>query len=99
MSEFPGGQDSLNSYLRRNIKYPQVEKEEGKQGTVYISFVVRKDGSITDVKVMKEVPGAPGFTKEATRVIKAMPTWKPGKMNGRAVNTQMTIPIRFVLTN
>lgn len=99
MPEFPGGQDSLNSYLRRNIKYPQFEKEQGKQGTVYMSFVVRKDGSITDVKVMKEVPGAPGFTKEAARVINAMPIWKPGKMNGRAVNTQITIPIRFTLAN
>lgn len=97
MPEFPGGQDSLNSYLRRNIKYPQLEKEQGKQGTVYMSFVVRKDGSITDVKVMKEVPGAPGFTKEAARVINAMPIWKPGKMNGRAVNTQITIPIKFTL--
>lgn len=99
MPEFPGGQDSLNSYLRRNIKYPQFEKEQGKQGTVYMSFVVRKDGSITDVKVMKEVPGAPGFTKEAARVINAMPIWKPGKMNGRAVNSQITIPIRFTLAN
>jgi TonB family protein len=99
MPQFPGGQDSLNSYLRRNIKYPQLEKEQGKQGTVYMSFVVRKDGSITDVKVMKQVPGAPGFTKEAERVINAMPIWKPGKMNGRPVNTSMTIPIKFSLKN
>jgi periplasmic protein TonB len=99
MPEFPGGQDSLNSYLRRNIKYPQFEKEQGKQGTVYMSFVVRKDGSITDVKVLKEVPGAPGFTKEAARVINAMPIWKPGKMNGRPVNTNLTIPIKFSLKN
>jgi TonB family protein len=97
--EFPGGQDSLMSYLRRNIKYPQLEKEQDKQGTVYISFVVYKDGTISNVKALKEVSGAPGLTKEAIRVVSAMPKWTPGKMNGRAVNVQQTIPIRFVLTN
>lgn len=97
--EFPGGQDSLMSYLRRNIKYPQMEKEQNKQGTVYISFVIHKDGTISNVKALKEVAGAPGLTKEAIRVVNAMPIWTPGKMNGRPVNVQYTIPIRFVLTN
>jgi TonB family protein len=97
--EFPGGQDSLMSYLRRKIKYPLLEKEQGKQGTVYISFVVYKDGTIGNVKALKEVAGAPGLTKEAIRVVNAMPIWTPGKMNGRPVNVQYTIPIRFVLTN
>jgi TonB family protein len=97
MPQFPGGNDSLNSYLRRNLQYPQMEKDAGIQGTVYMSFVVRKDGSLSDVKVLKEVPGAPGFTKEAARLINGMPYWNPGKMNGRAVNISFTIPIKFVL--
>jgi TonB family protein len=95
MPQFPGGNDSLNSYLRRNLQYPQMEKDAGIQGTVYMSFVVRKDGSLSDVKVLKEVPGAPGFTKEAARLINGMPYWNPGKMNGRAVNISFTIPINI----
>lgn len=95
--EFPGGNDSLQAFLKRNIHYPQMEKEMQKQGTVFVTFVVENDGSITDVKVAKEVPGAPGLSKEAVRVVSSMPKWKPGKMNGRAVRVQYTMPVKFVL--
>jgi protein TonB len=97
MPQYPGGSDSLKSYLRRNLQYPEMEKDAGIQGTVYMTFVVRKDGRLTDVKVIKEVPGAPGLTKEAARLINGMPYWIPGKMNGRAVNISVTIPIKFML--
>lgn len=97
MPEFPGGLSAFQNYLGRTIQYPQMEKEMGHQGTVYIGFVVEKDGSISDVRVMKDVPGAQGLTKEALRVIGAMPHWKPGKMNGKPVRVNITQPVKFTL--
>ncbi len=94
MPAFPGGGDTLIKFLQKNIKYPA--KSDGKQGTVYISFVVEKDGSITTVKPLKEVPGAPEFTKEAIRVVNSMPKWIPGKMNGTLVRVECKLPVRFV---
>jgi protein TonB len=95
MPGFPG--DAFQAYLKNNIKYPVMEKDAGKQGTVYISFVVEKDGSITNVSPAKEVPGAPGLTREAMRVINLMPKWSPGLMNGHPVRIEMKQPVRFVL--
>lgn len=95
MPVYPGGEAAFQEYLKKNLVYPKVEQDAGKQGTVYLYFVVQKDGAITDVKALKEVAGAPGFTKEAIRVIKSMPPWTPGKMNGRPVAVSMTIPVRF----
>jgi protein TonB len=74
-----------------------MEKEQGKDGTVYIYFEVAKDGTIGNVKTQKGVAGAPGLGKEAERVIRAMPPWTPGKMNGRSVKVGMTVPVRFTL--
>ena len=98
MPEFIG-EGGFMQYLSTHIKYPQLEKESGKHGTVYIGFIVEKDGSITDVHELKGVPGAPGLTKEAIRVLSTMPKWKPGQMNGKPVRVQMTQPIKFVLDN
>ncbi len=95
MPEFPG---SFNQYLIDNIKYPLAEKKAGKQGTVYVSFVVEKDGTITNVRIKKGIEGAPGLSEEAIRVIKLMPNWTPGKLNGHPVRIEMTQPIRFYLT-
>lgn len=97
MPEFPGGDGAFNRYLQENIKYPADEKKKKKQGNVYISFVVEKDGSISEVKAVKEVPGAPGLTAEAIRVISQMPKWKPGKSNGRTVKVTITQPVKFIL--
>jgi protein TonB len=97
MPEMPGGEAAFYAYLQKNIKYPQFEKEANKVGTVFVQFTVEKDGSITDVKAVKEVAGAPGFTKEAVRVISQMPHWNPGQMNGRTVRVSMTQPVKFVL--
>ena len=93
MPDFPGFMD----YLIHNIRYPIIDKENGKQGTVYISFVVEKDGTITNVTPAKEVKGAPGLTKEAMSVISQMPNWSPGLMNGRPVRVEMKQPVCFVL--
>lgn len=95
MPSFPGGQGALMSFLSSNIKYPVVAQENGVQGRVIVGFVVERDGSITDVKVMRSVD--PSLDREAQRVVKAMPKWKPGKQNGSAVRVKYTVPVVFRL--
>ncbi len=95
MPSFPGGQGALMQFLSSNIKYPVVAQENDVQGRVIVGFVVEKDGSITDVKVMRSVD--PSLDREAQRVVKAMPKWKPGKQNGSAVRVKYTVPVVFRL--
>ena len=98
MPEFAGGDAARTKWIQNEIMkrgYPQMEKEAGIQGTVYLTFVVEKDGSITDVKVLRGVSGGPGYDKLALAVTKAMPAWKVGKQNGRAVRVQFNMPIKF----
>jgi len=92
---YPGGDKARIKYLQENIKYPEMAKESGIQGTVYVTFVVEKDGRITSVKVLRGIGG--GCDEEAVRVIKRMPSWKPGKQRGRSVRVQFNMPVRFVL--
>ena len=95
MPSFPGGQSALLQYLSSNIKYPVVAEENGIQGRVIVTFVVEKDGSITDVRVVKSVD--PSLDKEAQRVVKSMPKWIPGKQNGAPVRVKYTVPVTFRL--
>ena len=95
MPSFPGGQGALMSWLSSNIKYPVVAEENGVQGRVVCTFVVERDGSITDVKVVRGVD--PSLDKEAVRVLKQMPHWIPGKQNGSAVRVKYTVPVTFRL--
>ena len=95
MPSFPGGQSALLQYLSSNIKYPVVAEENGVQGRVIVTFVVERDGSITDVRVVKSVD--PSLDKEAQRVVKSMPKWIPGKQNGSAVRVKYTVPVTFRL--
>lgn len=95
MPLFPG--DSMTAFLQHNLVYPAAEKAAGKEGTVYVQFIVGRDGSISDIKVLKHVPGAPGFSEEAVRVIGLMPKWSPGMMNGRPIAILQTVPVRFKL--
>ncbi len=95
MPSFPGGEGALMKYLSENIKYPVVAQENGVQGRVVVSFVVEKDGSITDVKVARSVD--PSLDREATRVVKSMPHWIPGKQNGSAVRVKYNVPVSFRL--
>lgn len=97
MPTFPGGDAEMMKFIQKNVQYPQVEKEAGISGTCYVTFVVEKDGSITDVKVLRGVSGGPGCDKEAMRVVKSMPGWKAGKQNGREVRVQFNLPIKFTL--
>jgi protein TonB len=95
MPAFDGGEEAMYKWLSENIKYPQVAKETGIQGTVVVTFVVEKDGGITGVQVLKDIGG--GCGDEAIRVVKAMPKWKSGKQNGVPVRVQFNLPIRFTL--
>lgn len=95
MPEFPGGTENLYKYLGENIKYPQMAKESGIQGIVYVTFVVEKDGSVTDVLVLRGIGG--GCDEEAIRVVESMPKWNPGKQRGKSVRVQYNLPVKFIL--
>ena len=92
---FPGGQGALTAWLNDNIKYPVVAAENGIQGKVIVQFVVGKNGSISNVKVLRSVD--PSLDKEAVRVVSNMPNWTPGKQNGASVNVRFTLPVTFRL--
>lgn len=93
--EFPGGMEALIKYLSENIKYPEQAKKDKIQGKVYISFVVEKDGSVADAKVLRGIGG--GCDEEALRVVNAMPKWTPGKMRNTPVRVQFNLPVVFKL--
>lgn len=95
MPSFPGGEQKLLEYVAKNTKYPQIARESGIQGRVFISFVVETDGSISNVKVLRGIGG--GCDEEAVRVIKSLPKWKPGKQRGKAVRVSYQIPVMFKL--
>lgn len=92
---FPGGESAMKSFLRSNIKYPIVAQENGEQGCVFVQFIIEKDGSISDVKISRS--DAPSLDEEAMRVIKAMPKWNPGKLNGIPVRVKNEVPVVFRL--
>lgn len=92
---FPGGQTALMKYLSEHTKYPVVAQENGVQGRVTVQFVVEKDGSISDVHVLRGVD--PSLDKEAVRVVKSMPRWTPGKQNGINVRVNYRVPVLFRL--
>ena len=94
--EFKGGMDALMKYLSSNINYPQEAKDKNIQGKSLIRFVVEKDGSITDVGVMRS-SGNDLLDQESLRVVKSMPKWNPGKQSGRAVRTRFVLPVMFRL--
>ena len=93
--EFPGGMEALYKYLQTSIKYPTIAKENNITGRVYVTFVVEKDGSIANPRILRDIGG--GCGQEAIRVVKAMPKWKPGKQRGKAVRVQFNLPVSFNL--
>jgi protein TonB len=95
MPEFPGGEMALRTYIANQIKYPVIAQENGIQGKVYVTFVVGKDGSVSNASIARGVD--PSLDKEALRVINTLPKWKPGKQRGKAVNVSYTVPINFQL--
>ena len=95
MPMFPGGQKALMEYLAANVRYPDTMEDTCAQGRVVVSFVVERDGNITEPKVVKSVHSA--LDEEALRVVNGMPKWIPGSQNGERVRTRYTIPITFKL--
>lgn len=95
MPSYPGGAEALYEYLNDNIRYPIVALESGISGRVYVQFVVERDGSVSDVKVLRGIGG--GCDEEAIRVVEKMPKWNPGKQRGRAVRVLYMVPINFTL--
>lgn len=93
--EFPGGMEALYKYLAENIKYPEQAKAEKMQGRVAVSFVIEKDGSVTNAKVVRGIGG--GCNEEALRVVNAMPKWTPGRMSDEPVRVNYVLPITFKL--
>ncbi|NND78086.1 MAG: energy transducer TonB [Flavobacteriales bacterium] len=99
--KFPGGDKAMMEFLGKNLNYPPLAVDARREGTVYVQFIVAKDGSISNVTlsssngVTRKVGG--GCDEEAIRVVKKMPKWKPGKQRGKAVNVQFTLPVSFKL--
>ena len=95
MPSFPGGDVALMQYLSKNIKYPPVAEEMGIQGRVICTFVVERDGSVSDIRIARGVD--PSLDKEAMRVVSAMPKWIPGRQNGQFVRVKYSLPVNFRL--
>jgi len=95
--EFPGGMAAWSKFIQKNLRYPYAAQDNGTQGKVFLSFVIEKDGSISDVSVLKGI--GYGCDEEAVRVIKKSPRWKAGLQNNRAVRVRYTMPIGYVLSN
>lgn len=95
--EYPGGFENMMVFIQKNFEYPAICREMGDQGTVYVQFIVEKDGSISNVKVVKGV--VEELDAESIRVVKMMPKWSPGMMKGRPVRARFTLPIRCKLSD
>lgn len=93
VAQFPGGEEALYKFLKENLVYPQIARQTGIEGKVYIRFVVEKDGSISNVRVMRDIGG--GCGEEAMRVVKTMPKWKPAKQQTRTVRSEFNLPVNF----
>ena len=95
MPQFPGGESGLQEYISSNLKYPQIAQENGIQGRVFVGYVVNKDGSVSDVKILRGVD--PSLDKEALRIINSLPKWEPGKQNGIPVRVSKSSVVIFNL--
>ena len=95
MPQYPGGQIAMMKYIMENIKYPKQAMKEGIQGRVTVSFIVEKDGRVSNVRLLRSVQSA--LDKEAIRVVKSMPKWSPGKQNGKPVRVRFNLPVMFKL--
>jgi len=90
---FPGGQNKLNRYLKKNLKYPKVDLESRVQGTVLVSFIIEKDGSLSNFEIIRNVSQA--IDAEALRVVKNSPNWEPAKLDEKPVRVRYTLPVIF----
>ena len=95
MPEFPGGDEALFAYLSQNINYPTEAKDAKLEGRVYVTFVIEKDGQVSNAKILRDIGG--GCGEEVLRVIRTMPKWKPGTQDGKPVRVQFNLPVAFEL--
>lgn len=95
-ASYPGGVDAMNTFLAQNIMYPTLAKQKSTQGKVILSFIIEKDGSISNIKVIKDI--GEGCGEEGVRIVKLMPKWKPALQKGDPVRQQFVLPISFRLT-
>ena len=95
MPEFPGGELAMRKYLADHVQYPEIAKENGLSGKVFVQFVVNQKGEIENVKIARGVD--PALDKEAMRVVQSLPKWKPGSQLGKPVRVSFTVPINFQL--
>jgi protein TonB len=93
MPQFPGGDQAMMKFVSENVQYPEEAKEKEISGRVLVGFIVEKDGSVNEVKIVRGIGG--GCDEEAVRVVKAMPKWKPGKQDGKTVRVSYTMPFFF----
>ncbi|MCF8331631.1 MAG: energy transducer TonB [Bacteroidales bacterium] len=93
--QFPGGEEARVEYLQKNIIYPEEAEKNGIEGTVYVTFIVETDGSISNVRLLRGIGG--GCDKVAFEAVQNMPDWKPGKQKGRPVRVQFNMPLKFKL--
>lgn len=99
MPEYPnGGSEGMIEFIQEHLEYPMAEKQADIQGTIMMQFIVEKDGSLSDIKAIKSVDKGENLVKEATRVIKLMPKWKPGMQDGHTVRVYKNVPFYFVIT-
>jgi protein TonB len=95
MPSFPNGDKELSLFIKENLKYPEIKKSDRVTCTAYVTFVVEKDGSLTNIKILRGAQGGPAYDAEACRVFTIMPKWNPGKQNGNLVRVQYNYPIKF----
>lgn len=95
MPEFPGGNDKLMTYISKRIQYPDLARENNIQGRVFVEFVINKDGSVSNTKVLRGIGG--GCDQEALKAVNSLPKWKPGTQRGKPVRTRYVLPISFNL--
>jgi protein TonB len=97
-AEFPGGIAAMQKYIASNIQYPSMARDAGIGGKCFLKFVVNENGEISNVEILKGVPGCPDCDKEAVRVVRSMPKWKPAKMTGRSVKCYFNLPVSFKIS-
>ncbi|MFC2111537.1 energy transducer TonB, partial [Bacteroidota bacterium] len=95
--QYVGGDEARIKFIRNNLKYPEKSKQTGIQGTVFVTFVIEKDGSLSNIRILRGIGG--GCDEEVIRVVKLMPNWISGKQRGKAVRVQYNMPIKFTLTD
>jgi protein TonB len=93
---FPGGENNLKDYIKKNMQYPPAAYKEGRAGVCYLTFIVERDGSLSGIQILRGASGGADLNEEAIRLVKSMPKWSPGKQNGHLVKVAYNLAVRFL---